>query len=308
MNRRVLLKALGVTTAGAFLPRFSEAQETPSINNSFTYCLNMATIRGHNLGFVKELEVASNAGFKSVEIWIDTLQTFLKNGGTIKEAKKRVDDLGIKVENAIGFAEWIVDDDAKRTAGLEQMKREMEILAQLGCKRTAAPPIGATNTAILDLKKVAERYKAVLELGKTTGVIPQLEMWGFSKNLSRVSEVVYVALESGEPTAKVLLDVFHLYKGGTDIDTLPLMSTSAIEILHVNDYPANVPAATITDADRTFPGDGVAPVKRILQILKNPERPLIISCEVFNKNYYSKDALIVAKTALSKMKEVTEGI
>lgn len=105
-----------------------------------------------------------------------------------------------------------------------------------------------------------------------------------------------------------MLDIFHLYKGGSGIDTLSLISNSAIEILHVNDYPANLPASAITDADRIYPGDGVAPIHRVLKVLKNLERPLIISCEVFNKNYYRQDALQVAKTALAKMKAVTQGV
>lgn len=308
INRRELVKALGATAALPFVPAISEAAPSKKSTHFFTYCLNMATIRGHNLGFEKELDVASRAGFKGVEIWIDTLQTYLKNGGTLSEAKKRLDDAGLQVENAIGFARWIVDDEAQRKEALDQMKREMDLLAQLGCKRTAAPPMGATNAPILDLNRVAERYRAILELGDKTGVVPQLEMWGFSKNLSRVSEVMYAAIESGHPSAKVLLDIFHLYKGGSSLDTLPLISTSAIDILHMNDYPASLPAADITDADRIFPGDGIAPVRRVLKILGNRSKPLVISVEVFNKNYYKQDALVVAKTALAKLKAVTAGI
>ncbi len=180
----------------------------------------------------------------------------------------------------------------------------MEMLAQIGCKRVAAPPAGATDTAVIDLKKVAERYKAILDVGTKTGVVPHLEMWGFSKNLSRVSDVIYVALETGHPSAKVLLDVYHLYKGGSPINTLPLISNNSIEILHVNDYPANLPPSAATDADRVFPGDGVAPVRTILQTLKNPKAPLVISLEVFNKKYYAEDALQVAKTSLANMKAI----
>ena len=154
----------------------------------------MATIRGHNLGFIKELEIASQAGFKAVEIWMDSLQSYLEKGGSLKEAKKRLEDLDVSVVNAIGFAEWIVDDDAKRNAGLEQMKREMEMLAQLGCKRTAAPPMGATETRLPDLKKLADRYRTILEMGSASGVVPQLEMWGFAKNLNKVSDVMYLSL------------------------------------------------------------------------------------------------------------------
>jgi sugar phosphate isomerase/epimerase len=307
MDRRELIKALGVTTGLSFLSNVGEAAPGTKAT-TFTYCLNMATIRGHKLGFVKELETASKAGFRSVEIWMDSLQTYLNNGGTLKDAKRRLDDLGIKVENAIGFAKWIAEDDTERAKGVEQLQREMEMLAQIGCKRTAAPPAGATDTAVIDLKRVAEQYRAILDLGIKTGVVPQLEMWGFSKNLSRVSDVIYVALETGHPSAKVLLDVYHLYKGGSPIDTLPLISTAATEILHVNDYPANLPASAITDADRIFPGDGVAPVGTILQTLKKPKIPLVMSLEVFNKNYYAQDALQVAKKGLEKMKSITAGI
>jgi sugar phosphate isomerase/epimerase len=135
-----------------------------------------------------------------------------------------------------------------------------------------------------------------------------LELWGFSKNLSRASEVVFVAMESGHPSAQVLLDVFHLYKGGSPLDTLSLIRPSAVSILHVNDYPAHLTPAAITDVDRTYPGDGVAPVKRILQLLRKQDQPLILSTEVFNKTYYNQDALTVAKTALSKMKTITNNL
>lgn len=307
ISRRKILQLFGASAGVAMLPRISQSATTsaPPVHPSFTYCLNMATIRGHNLGFVKELETASKAGFHAVEIWIDSLQTYLDKGGTLSDVKKRLDDLGVTVVNNIGFAQWIVDDDATRNKGLEQMKKEMDMLAQIGCKRTAAPPTGATDTPGLDLNKAAERYRSILELGDKTGVVPQLEMWGFSKNLSRANEVLYVAMQTGHPSAKVLLDVFHLYKGGTPLDTLHLMSPSAVDILHMNDYPANITAAAITDADRVYVGDGAAPVKRILQILQKQDKPLVISTEVFNKNYYSQDALTVAKTALAKMKAVT---
>jgi sugar phosphate isomerase/epimerase len=115
-------------------------------------------------------------------------------------------------------------------------------------------------------------------------------------------------MESGHRSAKVLLDIFHLYKGGSPLDTLSLISPSAVAILHVNDYPAHLSPAQITDADRTYPSDGVAPIKHILQVLQHQDQSLILSTEVFNKAYYSQDALTVARTALSKMKAVTNGI
>jgi 2-keto-myo-inositol isomerase len=309
-SRRSALKFLGASVGMSLLPGAvgAEPAARQAPKAGFIYCLNMSTIKGHKLGLVKELEVAAKAGFRSVEIWMDSLQAYLDGGGTLPEARKRLDDLGLKVENAIGFASWIVDDNATRTQGVEQLKREMDMLAQLGCRRTAAPPMGATKGPNLDLKRAAERYRTILELGQQTGVVPQLELWGFSQNLSRLSEVLYVAAESGHPSARLLLDVYHLYRGGTSLDSLPLVGKPALEIFHVNDYPANKPAATITDADRVFTGDGVAPLSRILQAIHNPERPVIISLEVFNKDYYAQDPLKVAQTALNKMKAATRSL
>jgi sugar phosphate isomerase/epimerase len=306
-SRRQILKRLGITAAAPLVSNIGRStglEQSPVPRGSFKYCLNMSTIRGHKLGFVKELETASKAGFRSVEIWMNSLQTYLTNGGTAMDAKKRIGDLGLTIENCIGFAEWIVDNDSRRKKGLELMKKEMDLLAEIGCKRTAAPPVGATETPGLDLKKAAERYRTILELGDATGVIPHLELWGFSKNLGRVSEVFYVALESGHPSAKVLLDIFHLYKGGSSIETLSLVNPSSVEVLHMNDYPAQLSSSIITDADRIYAGDGAAPTKRILNTLGKRDTPLVLSTEVFNKNYYMQDALVVAKTALEKMKKV----
>ncbi|MDQ3534361.1 MAG: sugar phosphate isomerase/epimerase [Bacteroidota bacterium] len=306
INRRKTLKVLGASAGMSLLPYSTKAAIDD--NPKYIYCLNMSTIRGQNLGFIKELEVASEAGFRSVEIWTGTLEAYLEKGGTLKEAKKRIDDLGLKVENAIGFAQWIVDDETTRKKALEQLKKEMDMLAQIGCHRTAAPPMGAVEQGGLDLKRAGERYRQILEIGEQTGVVPHLELWGFSKNLSKLSEVLYVAAESGHPSARLLLDVYHLYKGKSSIESLTIVGPSSIEIFHVNDYPADKSPEEITDADRIYTGNGVAPISRILKTLQPPNKPLIISFEVFNKEYYTQDALKVASTALAKMKAVTKAI
>ncbi|MCK8491395.1 sugar phosphate isomerase/epimerase [Spirosoma sp. RP8] len=316
VTRRQLLTTLTAAVGASVTPASATTQSAFSQTAPmagpppFTPCLNMSTLRGHKLGFVKELETASKAGFRSVEVWIDSLQEYVKSGGTVADARKRLSDLGIRIENAIGFAPWIVDDETVRAKGVDQMKREMELLAQVGCKRVATPSVGAQapDAPVIDLRKAAERYRAILELGDQTGVVPQLEMWGFSKNLSRLSDVMYVAIESGHPSARLLLDIYHIFKGGSSIDSLPLIGKPGIEVFHVNDYPANMTRQAIVDADRVYPGDGVAPIKETLTKIKDPSKSIILSLEVFNKNYYAQDAMTVAKTSMEKMKKMIAGV
>ena len=275
--------------------------ETTKAN--FKYCLNMSTIRGQNLGLVKEIEVAAKAGYSAVEPWIRTIRTYVDEGGSLKDLKKRIDDLGLTVESAIGFAAWIVDDPAERAKGLEEAKSDMDLLAQIGGKRLAAPPKGATKEAGLDLLSAAERYRALLELGDEMGVVPQVEVWGFSKNLHRLGQAVFVAIESGHPKACVLPDIYHIYKGGSDFTGLKMLSKSSVHAFHINDYPGNPPWETIGDKDRVYPGDGIAPMGEIMRTLANINPDMVFSLELFNPTYWEQDALEVAKTGLIKMKE-----
>jgi sugar phosphate isomerase/epimerase len=268
----------------------------------------MSTIKGQKLGFIKELQVAAKAGFTSVEIWIDTFQAYLQSGGSEAEAKKIIDDLGIKVENAIGFAKWIVDDETTRKAALTQLQREMDQLAKIGCSRIAAPPSGATGLPLIDLDVITDRYLTILQMGEKAGVMPMVEMWGSSHNLKKISQVLYVATQSGHKDARILLDAFHIYKGGSSLDSLQFVGKPAIEIFHINDYPAGIAPTKISEPDRVYPGDGIAPLKEMLKAIKNPENPVILSLEVFNQSYYAQDALLVAKTGLAKIKSVAEGI
>ena len=271
-------------------------------NPHFSFCLNTSCIMGQSLGIVRELEIAAAAGFEGIEIWVPTLQRYLDSGGSLSDLKKRKDDLGLRVENAIGFAPWIVDNNDQRTQGLEQAKREMDLLAQLDCPRIAAPPAGATERKGLDLDRAAERFRALLELGVEMGVIPQLEIWGFAKNLYRLSQVLYVAAECGHPQTRILPDVYHLYKGGSDFDGLRLLNGATVEIFHINDYPAEPNREAIGDKDRVYPGDGIAPLNDILQSLAQAQQRTILSLELFNRNYWKQDPALVASTGLSKMK------
>jgi 2-keto-myo-inositol isomerase len=145
-------------------------------------------------------------------------------------------------------------------------------------------------------------------MGRQSGVIPQLEMWGSSVNLQKISQVLYVVAACGDADARMLLDVFHIYKGKSPVESLAFVGKQALDIFHVNDYPAGIRPETISEPDRIYVGDGIAPVKKILKLAKHPDKPLIISFEVFNKSYYEQDALQVAKTALVKMKAATAGI
>ena len=189
---------------------------------------------------------------------------------------------------------------------MERAKREMEMVMEIGGKRLAAPPAGATDLPKLDLLQAAERYRRLLETGQQIGLVAELELWGFSKNLNRLSECVAVAMETGHPNACVLADIFHLYKGGSDFHAFHLLGPDAVQVLHMNDFPADPPREKIDDSYRIFPGDGTAPLTETLRALHQTGGQKVLSLELFNRKYWTEDPLMVAKTGLAKMKAAAE--
>jgi len=304
LSRRQLLAATGgavaAVTAAAITDKTAEAAIAA---NPFTYCLNTSTIRGQKLALDKEIEIASKAGYSAIEPWVHKIHEYAGAGGDLRDLKKRIADLGLTVESAISFFQWIVDDNSRRAKGFEQAKLDMDILAQIGGKRIAAPPAGATREPGLDLIKAAERYRELLEIGDKIGVVPQIELWGPSKNLHRLGQCMFVVIESGHPKACFMPDVYHIYKGGSAFTGLKQLSAHAVQVFHMNDYPADPPRDRISDRDRVMPGDGIAPLTQILRDLCAAGNRAVLSLELFNPDYWKQDSLTVAKIGLKKMKD-----
>jgi 2-keto-myo-inositol isomerase len=299
-NRRQVLTAAAL--AGLAPGLASAGEQRPA--DPFIYSLNTSTIRGQNLSITEEVDIAAKAGYQAIEPWIEELERYVQGGRDLRDLNRRIADAGLRVESAIGFAEWIVDDDGRRRKGLEAARRAMDMVRQIGGRRLAAPPVGATNQADLSLTRATERYRALLQIGGQIGVVPQVEVWGFSRSLSRLGECAMLAIESGHPQACVLADVYHLHKGGSGFTGLKLLSGAALQVFHMNDYPAQPGRADITDAHRVYPGDGVAPLVAMLRDLRRAGFQGVLSLELFNREYWKQDALTVARTGLDKMRAV----
>jgi 2-keto-myo-inositol isomerase len=306
LTRRHWLTATAASVAGACaLPSAGAAEKKEDKSaDPFRYGLNTATLMGQKLSIVEEVEIASRAGYQAIEPWLRELTAYVMKGGNVKDLGKRISDRGLSVESSIDFFEWIVNDDAKRKKALETAKRNMDLVKQIGGKRIAAPPAGATDRSDIPLLTVAQRYRALLDIGKQAGVVPQVELWGFSKTLSRLGEAALVAIESQDKEACILADVYHLYKGGSGFTGINLLNGAALHVLHVNDYPDTPPRAALTDAHRLYPGDGIAPFKTFLRDLRRIGFKGVLSLELFNREYWKRDALAVARTGLEKMKAV----
>ncbi len=300
MKRRNLIKSIALAPL-AFNTTEAFAKSQPKAESSIYFCLNTSTIRGQKLTLPEMIETSAKAGFDGMEIWINEIEAYLASGKSLGSLKTLFEDAKQIPFNAIGFAPWMSQDEEKSKQGFSQMEKEMEMLAAIGCTRVAAPAIGAI--APIDVMESGEKYGRLIELGRKTGVMPQLEFWGSFTPFHTISQCLSVAAAANDLDAKILPDVYHLYRGGSGYNALKLLSGDAFDVIHVNDIPSGIARENLADKDRVYPGDGIAPYQQIASMVKSMGGTKILSLELFNEKYWAQDALTVAKTGLEKTKK-----
>ncbi len=267
----------------------------------FKLALNTSTLFPFNLDVKQQIRVAAEAGYEGIELWVKDIEDYISGGGSLKQLRKYISDTGISVVNGIAFFKWTDADENTRAEGFKQAEREMRMLAEIGCTGIAAPPTGNVETVTLD--NMARNFAQLAELAREIGIEPIIEFWGRASKLSRISEAVYIAIESGVPDAKILLDLFHMYTGGSKVEALKLIDGKNIGVVHVNDYPANPPRETIADKDRVFPGEGIGPTAQFARLLNEAGYRGYLSLELFIPSFGDKSALEVASEGLEKVRK-----
>ena len=240
---------------------------------AFRYCLNTGTIRGQNCPLMEEIRVAAQAGYNAIEPWLQEIADYVGQGGSPVELKKRVADLGLSVESVVGFTNWITDEADRGPGGFEQWKRDFELVASIGGKRICAPPGGMASKTSQDLFSVARRYRDCWSWAgrsawcRRSSCGAALRRWplgrsGPGDDRSRRCRGLHCRRMFSTST-----------RAGSDFAGLRMFNGATLHVFHMNDYPADPPRETITDAHRVYPGDGVAPLTAVLRDLRRHRFP-----------------------------------
>ena len=71
---------------------------------AFTFCLNTSTIKPQPL--MRKIELAAEAGFKGVELWINDIYDFIGRGGEIRDLEEALANHGLIVPSVIAIRQW----------------------------------------------------------------------------------------------------------------------------------------------------------------------------------------------------------
>ena len=272
----------------------------------YTYALNTSTILDCGLDVPQSIEVVAQAGYQGIELWVSDIEAYREGGGALAGLKSLLDRHGLEVPNLIAFFHWAHPDDDARRAALDEARQVLEMARELGCPFVAAPPAGIADRDDISLTHIAGCYRALLEVGRQVGTQPLLEFWGHSKVLHSLDEAMEVLDLADDPDAALLADVFHMAKGGSRFELLRELDKARLGLVHVNDYPDSPDVTQLTDQERVYPGDGVAPFDMILGAFREIGYSGVLSLELFNQAYQAAGALETARTGLEKLKQVVE--
>jgi len=266
--------------------------------DQFTFCLNTSTIRP--AGLMDKIRIAGQVGYDAIELWSDDLTQYEAENGSLDGVVKALEDNGLKVATLIALHGWMDSEGEAYEKSLEEAHRKMRQAAVVGSPYIIASP----PRSQVDLDLGAQRYRRLLEIGREYGVKPAMEFLGFVAGVNQIKDAWYIVTEADDADGTIILDVFHMYRGGSVLDDLKKIPGDRIAIFHFNDAPESPPREQQTDADRVYPGDGIAPLGDMLKILKESGYRGMVSLELFNPRYWEQDPKEVARVGLEKMKAV----
>jgi sugar phosphate isomerase/epimerase len=248
---------------------------------------------------VDKIRAASAAGFEAIELWNDDLTGYENAGGTLSEIRDMVEDEGLEVPTVVHLSGWmdIPDADFKNNFG-GIARRMMEQGAEVGAKRIIAGPAKGKT----DLDRAADRFNELMEIGKEIGCPPSLEFLGFVEHVNNVDTLLEIVRKANNPDTTVVMDSFHIFRGGGSNDDILKVSGDRISIFHINDAPRAEEPEILTDGDRVLPGDGVLDLPDMLNKLSSQGFSGCVSLELFNAKLWMEDPYEIAKMGAEKVK------
>src|SRR4029453_24675 len=106
-----------------------------------------------------------------------------------------------------------------------------------------------------------------------------------------------VVRDTNHSHVRVMMDTYHFWGGSSKFEDLELLRDGELHHLHFEDVPADPPREILGQPNRVFPGEGIAPLKGVIEGLKRKKNAGRVSLEMFNPMIQAMDPYEVARKA-----------
>lgn len=265
--------------------------------------LNGATTMKADL--MTDIRIAREAGFDCIEIWAAKLRDYLKSH-TTAELKIALDDHQIEPCSINSIEHITFRDNVRRAALLSECEELCRIASEINCPYVVVVPsplpdgvnraevIEESTRALTEISRIAEQDSVALAfefLGQPDCSVQTLDL---------ADEIVR---RVARPNVGLVIDSFHLYAGGSSIESIDQLDSSRLFIFHINDAEDR-PRNQLEDRHRLLPGLGILPLKEIVSALRRIGYDRVTSVEIFRPEYWERDALELAREARESVARV----
>ena len=253
-------------------------------------------------GYRRSLEGWSRAGIKNVELTNNLLDEFLKSD-SLPAAKRVLTDLGLTpVSSACGvFGLW--EPNPKRAAQLDAFKKRCEQFASLGLTKIYSPTPTTEKFTEEDYKRGVANMRENGDIAKQFGMVVMAEAVRTSTFIGTLPTMLKMMREAAHPNVAPLLDFYHFWSGLNKLEDLDQIRQGEIGHVHFQDVP-DMPRELLDNTTRIIPGDGVAPLNRMLRTLADKGYAGPLSVELFLPKFQQGDPYEVAREIRQKAEAV----
>jgi 2-keto-myo-inositol isomerase len=253
-------------------------------------------------GYRRSLEGWAKAGIKNVELTNNLLDEFLKTD-SLPAAKRVLTDLGLTpVSSACGvFGLW--EPNPKRAAQLDAFKKRCEQFASLGLTKICDPTPTTEKFTEEDYKRGVANMRENGDIAKQFGLLMMAEAVRTSTFIGTLPTMLKMMREAAHPNVAPLLDFYHFWSGLNKLEDLDLIRQGEIGHVHFQDVP-DMPRELLDNTTRIIPGDGVAPLNRMLRTLSDKGYSGPLSVELFLPKFQQGDPYEVAREIRQKCEAV----
>jgi 2-keto-myo-inositol isomerase len=253
-------------------------------------------------GYRRSLEGWAKAGIRNVELTAPLLDEFLKTD-TLAAARRVLTDNGLTPVSAASGAPGIFEPNPNRAAALDTLRRRCETFAQLGLTQIYQPAAASAKFTADDYKATAANMREVGEIATQFKLTFMVELVRNSTLIATMATLLRVTREAGHPALKPLFDFYHFWSGPSKFEDLESARSGEIGHVHFQDVP-NIPQELMEQTTREIPGDGVAPLDKILRTLQAKGYTGTLSVELFLPRFQQGDPFAIASEIKSKSEAV----
>jgi 2-keto-myo-inositol isomerase len=261
MKRRTFLAAATAAALANGAGRAS-AQSAAAPGGMFV-CMHQASSEGHD--FRSTMEGYARAGIRAVEVDLVSVRAFVGNGSP-DAARRLLDDLGLRPVSSSNQL-FLEESGPRRAQAIEDLKWKVELDEAIGCDRLVIPSAAGERHTADDYDGVLDNLREAAAIARPHNVTLMVEHTRLSTLINNLRTAIGVVRTLAEPNVRLMMDTFHFWSGMSKFEDLELLREGELHHLHFEDVPAMPQLEVFEQRHRAFPGEGIAPLDRIVEVL-----------------------------------------